>query len=164
VTDQPSEITVQSPDGNVIHLPAFPGARPPITSDNAAEMGKRSAVARREKKQEAETIMRALVVSTQQIRAELPPRAELAGLAEAIVMKMAVQVLTGELAPRSAAEATNIAKAWREILSLEQGTPTEIHEMRDPAKLLGKFTELREKAAERRGPTVPATAREETGP
>jgi hypothetical protein len=164
VTDQPRQVTVQSPDGNVIHLPAFPGARPEITSENASEMGKRSAVARREKKEEAETLMRALVLSTRQIRDALPPRAELAGLAEAIVMKMAVQVLTGELAPRSAAEATNIAKAWREILSLEQGTPTEIHEMRDPVKLLDKFAELRGTVAERLGTTVPATATEEQEP
>lgn len=160
MTDQPRQVTVQSPDGNVIHLPAFPGARPPITSDNASEMGKRSAVARREKRDEAETIMRALVASTRQIRAELPPRAELAGLAEAIVMKMAVQVLTGELAPRSAAEATNIAKAWREILALEQGTPTEIHELRDPVKIMDKFQELKERAAERRGVVINTSGEE----
>jgi hypothetical protein len=158
----PPDFTVRTPDGNVIPLtrPSDTGLAPAITSENAVEMAHRSAVKRKANKEEAEKITRALVASTQQIRAALPSRAELGGLAEAIVMKMAVMVLSGELAPRSAAEATNIAKAWSEIFRLEQGTATEIHEIRDQAKLIDRLAEIRDRVEASKGKVVPATAKD----
>lgn len=141
--------------------PTGNGLAPAITSENAVEMAQRSAVKRKENKEKAEKDMAILVAAARQVRDALPGRADLAPMAEAIVMKMAVAVLSGEIAPRSAAEATNIARAWREILSLEQGTPTEIHELRDRAKLLDKFAELREKVEERKGTAIVTTAQEE---
>lgn len=163
MTDRP-EASVQAPDGTVLYLPTSPGLAPEITKENAREMQQRSTAKKQANREEAERNQRLITAAARSVRLVLPDRAELAGMAEAIVLKMATMILTGEVPIRSAAEATNVARAWHEIVSLEQGTPTEIHEMRDLSKLADRFAELRETVAERRGTTMPATATEEQHP
>lgn len=156
---------VVTPSGEVVYLSRQPaGWAPAITRETARDKQAKSIESRKRNRAEAENTWRMLAATARVTRAQLPGRNELASMAEAIVMQQAVAILSGDLKPRSAAEATNIARQWVEILRLEEGQATQIVETRDPGALMAKLEEFRQKAAERVGRSVPATAQEEGGP
>jgi hypothetical protein len=125
------------------------GRRSLFTTENASEMGRRSADARRRRTAERDrdtSAMRALVAKRIQ---DMGGRDALRDLSLANALDLAHRYFNGEWPPKSAAEATRDARAWHEVLRLESDEATVITTTEEDRR--ERLAELRRKAAERAG-------------
>lgn len=134
--------------------PRPPHAAPPFTKENAAEMARRSAAVRAEKKIARDRSIAQLNELVGEKLAALPAKEKIGELAQVIVVDTLLHLAAKKPKDRSTNENLAILKVAWAIKQVDEGSPTSITWSEEYAK--GRLADLREKLEERRGMGFPA--------